>query len=61
MIKSIRTDVAKKLPGVVGVFSGADLNAKVGDDPRASPIPGGKSPDHTVLAGARVYFLSAIR
>ena len=57
MIKSIRTDVAKKLPGVVGVFSGADLNAKVGTIPCASPIPGGKSPDHTVLAGARVYFV----
>src|ERR1700730_5953501 len=57
IIKSIMTDVAKKVPGVVGVFTGADLNAKVGMIPCASPIPGGKSPDHTVLAGARVYFV----
>ena len=56
-IKSIKTDTAKKLPGVVGIFTGADVNDKVGTIPCASPIPGGKSPDHTVLAGARVYFV----
>ena len=56
-IKSIKTDTAKKLPGVVGVFTGADVNDKVGAIPCASPIPGGKTPDHTVLAGARVYFV----
>src|ERR1700730_7265214 len=57
IVKSIMTDVAKKLPGVVGIFTGADLNAKVGTIPCASPIPGGQSPDHTVLGGARVYFV----
>ena len=57
IIKSIMTDVAKKLPGVVGIFTGADLNAKVGTTPAPAPIPGGKLPDHTVLAGARVYFV----
>ena len=56
-IKSIKTDTAKKLPGVVGIFTGADVNEKVGAIPCASPIPGGKTPDHTVLAGARVYFV----
>jgi carbon-monoxide dehydrogenase large subunit len=56
-IKSIKTDNAKKLPGVVGVFTGADVNEKVGAIPCASPIPGGKTPNHTVLAGARVYFV----
>ena len=56
-IRSIKTDTAKKLPGVVGIFTGADVNDKVGTIPCASPIPGGKSPDHTVLAGARVYFV----
>jgi carbon-monoxide dehydrogenase large subunit len=56
-IISIKTDTAKKLPGVVGIFTGADVNDKVGTIPCASPIPGGKSPDHTVLAGARVYFV----
>jgi aerobic carbon-monoxide dehydrogenase large subunit len=56
-IKSISTDSAKKLSGVVGIFTGADLNDKVGTIPCAAPLPGGKSPDHTVLAGARVYFV----
>src|ERR1700736_1640233 len=56
-IKSILTDGAKNLPGGVGIFTGADLNDKVGTIPCASPIQGGKSPDHTVLAGARVYFV----
>ncbi len=56
-IKSIKTGGAKDLPGVVGIFTGADVNDKVGTIPCASPIPGGKSPDHTVLAGARAYFV----
>jgi carbon-monoxide dehydrogenase large subunit len=56
-IITIKTDAAKKLPGVVGIFTGADLNDKVGTIPCASPIPGGKSPEHTVLAGARAYFV----
>src|SRR5260370_4959762 len=54
-IKSIKTDAAKKLPRVVGIFTGADLNDKVGTIPCASPIPGGKSPAHTGLARARAY------
>ena len=56
-INSIKTDDAKKLPGVVGVFTGADINDKVGTIPCASPLPGGKTPEHTVLAGARAYFV----
>lgn len=56
-IKSINTDAAKNLPGVVGVFTGADVNDKVGTIPCATPLPGGRSPDHTVLAGARAYFV----
>jgi len=56
-INSIKTDAAKKQSGVVGVFTGADINDKVGTIPCASPLPGGKSPDHTVLAGARAYFV----
>ena len=56
-IKAIHTEAAKKHPGVVGVLTGADLNDKVGAVPCASPLPGGKSPEHTVLAGARVYFV----
>jgi carbon-monoxide dehydrogenase large subunit len=56
-INAIKTDAAQKHPGVVGVFTGADLNDKVGTIPCAAPLPGGKSPKHTVLAGARVYFV----
>jgi aerobic carbon-monoxide dehydrogenase large subunit len=56
-ILSINTDAAKKLPGVVGVFTGADVNDKVGTVPCASPIPGGKTLNHMVLAGARAYFV----
>jgi carbon-monoxide dehydrogenase large subunit len=56
-IKSINTDAAKKLPGVIGVFTSADINDKAGTIPCATPLPGGKSPAHTVLAGARAYFV----
>ena len=56
-IKSIKTDAAKKLPGVIGVFTSADINDKAGTIPCATPLPGGKSPAHTVLAGARAYFV----
>jgi carbon-monoxide dehydrogenase large subunit len=56
-INSIKTDAAKKQSGVVGVFTGTDVNDKVGTIPCASPLPGGKTPAHTVLAGARAYFV----
>jgi aerobic carbon-monoxide dehydrogenase large subunit len=56
-ILSIKTDAAKRLAGVVGVFTGADINDKVGPIPCASPLPGGKAISHTVLAGTRVYFV----
>lgn len=56
-ILSINTDAAKKLPGVVGVFIGADINDKVGTIRCAAPIAGGKTLKHMVLAGARVYFV----
>src|SRR5580700_7365422 len=56
-IKSINTEAAKNLPGVIGVFTGADINEKAGTIPCATPLPGGKSPVHTVLASSRVYFV----
>src|SRR5258708_21996894 len=40
-IRSINTDAAKKLPGVIGVFTGADINEKAGPLPCASPLPAG--------------------
>src|SRR5437867_11404202 len=56
-INSIKTDAAKALAGVVGVFTGAEVNDKCGLVPCASPMPDSKIPKHTVLAGDRVYFV----
>jgi carbon-monoxide dehydrogenase large subunit len=56
-IQSINTDRAKKLRGVVSVFTGADVNGKLGTVPCATPLPGGKSPDHKPLADGRTYFV----
>src|SRR5439155_644878 len=56
-ITSINADAARALTGVVGVFTGADINDKCGVVPCASPMPDQKSPKHTVLAGNRVYFV----
>jgi carbon-monoxide dehydrogenase large subunit len=56
-IVSINVDNAKKLQGVVGVFTGEDVNDKVGCVPTAAPQPDGKSPLHYVLARERAYFL----
>jgi carbon-monoxide dehydrogenase large subunit len=56
-VKAIRIDDARKLPGVVGVFAGPDINGKVGALPCAAPMPDQNSPVHTVLAGDRVYFV----
>src|SRR5437867_1570223 len=56
-INSIRTEAARAVPGVVGVFTGADVNDKCGLVPCASPMPDSKIPKHTVLAGGRVYFV----
>src|SRR5882724_7069752 len=56
-INSINLDAAKAAPGVIGVFTGADVNDKCGLVPCASEIPGLKAPRHTVLAGDRAYFV----
>src|SRR5437762_8181673 len=56
-ILSIKTDAAQAVPGVVGVFTGADVNEKCGLVPCASAMPDLKAPKHTVLAGERVYFV----
>jgi carbon-monoxide dehydrogenase large subunit len=56
-VTGIRAQAAKDLPGVVAVLTGADVNGQVGAIPCASPLPGQKSPQHTVLAGQRVYFV----
>ncbi len=56
-IQAIKTDAARALPGVIGVFTGADLNAQCGLVPCAALAPDQKTPKHTCLAGDRVYFV----
>jgi carbon-monoxide dehydrogenase large subunit len=56
-INGINTAAASALPGVAGVFTGADVNDKCGVIPCASQMPDLKAPKHTVLAGDRVYYV----
>jgi carbon-monoxide dehydrogenase large subunit len=56
-IGRIDTKAAAALAGVVGVFTGADLNDKLGTIPCATPMPDQKSPAHKPLAAGRVYFV----
>jgi len=56
-IAKIDVEAAKRLPGVVAVLTGADVNDKCGLVPCASSLPDLKAPKHTVLAGDRVYFV----
>jgi carbon-monoxide dehydrogenase large subunit len=56
-ITRIDTAAARAIAGVVGVFTGADVNASCGAVPCAAAIPDLKAPTHTVLAGDRVYFV----
>ena len=58
-IKSIATDAAKKMPGVLAVFTGADLPATVGGLPCGWLITGTdgkpmKEPKHPLLAQGKV-------
>src|SRR5881296_4102241 len=56
-VNGIRTDAARGLPGVTGVFTGADVNARCGLVPCAALAPDQKAPKHTCLASDRVYFV----
>ena len=56
-VNRVGTEAARAVAGVVGVFTGADVNDKCGVVPCASPMPDSKIPRHTVLAGDRVYFV----
>src|SRR5688572_30858077 len=55
-INSVDTSEALAAPGVVAVYTGADV-AAIGPVPCASVLPGLKTPDHRVLASDRVYFV----
>jgi carbon-monoxide dehydrogenase large subunit len=55
-IKSVDTTAAQKLPGVVAVYTGKDVQ-KIGPVPCAAALPDLKVPDHRVLALNKVYFV----
>ncbi len=56
-IKSIDTSEASHAPGVVAVYTGKDVAAKIGAVPCASALPGLKVPDYRVLATDHVVFV----
>src|SRR5574341_597437 len=55
-IKGIRTEAALKHPGVVAVFTGADVK-HVGPVPCGVSLPDLRVPHHSLLAQDRVYFV----
>jgi carbon-monoxide dehydrogenase large subunit len=55
-IKSIDTTAAQKLPGVVAVYTGKDVQ-KIGVVPCGAAIPDMKVPEHRVLPLNKVYFV----
>src|SRR5215218_7653374 len=56
-LNSIDTSAAQSAPGVVAVYTGQDVAAKVGPVPCAGALPDLKVPDHRVLATDKVYFV----
>lgn len=58
-IRKIDVEKARKLPGVVAVFTGADLEGKVGPIPTAWLPPGSdiKTPAHPALAKEKVRYV----
>src|SRR5215470_7131078 len=56
-IKGVDTSAAGKVPGVVAIYTGKDVSAKIGAVPCAAALPDLKVPDHRVLATNKVYFV----
>src|SRR5436309_3624526 len=56
-IKSVDTSAAAKVPGVVAVYTGKDVSAKIGPVPCACALPDLTTPDHRVLATNKVLFV----
>jgi aerobic carbon-monoxide dehydrogenase large subunit len=56
-IKSIRTEAARALPGVVAVYAGEDIKGQLGLVPCAAAIEGLKTPDHPCLAIEKVCYV----
>lgn len=56
-IESIDTKAAASAPGVVAVYTGADIQGRVGLLPCAAALPGLKVPDFPVLAIGKTIFV----
>ena len=56
-IKNVDTSEARKAPGVVAIYTGKDVSAKIGAVPCAAALPDLKVPDHRVLATNKAYFV----
>ncbi len=56
-INSINIDGARKAPGVVAVYTGKDVEGKVGYVPCAAALPDLKVPKYPVLAQGKVIFV----
>src|SRR5438552_9515676 len=56
-INGVDISEALKLPGVVAVYTGADIAEKVGPVPCAAALPDLKVPDYRVLATNHVVFV----
>ena len=56
-ITSINTDAAKSAPGVVAVYTYADIEGKIGLVPCAAALPELKVPKYPVLANGKVIFV----
>jgi aerobic carbon-monoxide dehydrogenase large subunit len=56
-ITGIDTTPALALPGVIAVFTGADVNSKINALPGASHIEGANNPPRTILADGIVRFV----
>lgn len=56
-IKGIDTSAASKLPGVVAIYTGKDVSAKLGPVPCAAALPDLKTPDYRVLATDKALFV----
>lgn len=56
-LANVDTTAALAMPGVVAVFTGADVNGKVNPLPGASNTEGAKNPKRTILADGTVRFM----
>jgi carbon-monoxide dehydrogenase large subunit len=56
-ITEVDVSEAVNAPGVVAVYTGAEVSALIGPVPCASALPDLKVPDHRVLATDKVYFV----